>query len=113
MGDIGGRVEGIVEEQGSRNADQDCHSQHRTVLPRNMNAIEGYGLPRNIGYTDVDQFLMSLPQDVEPRVMKSFEVALFCFFDLNRQDNQHRLITHPFSTKCSEQTVVPFHKRKL
>ena len=76
MGDIGGRVEGIVEEQGSRNADQDCHSQHRTV-PRNMNAIEGYGLPRNIGYTDVDQFLMSLPQE---RRTKSDEEFCSCTF---------------------------------
>ena len=27
--------------------------------------------------------------------------------------NKHLLMTYPFSTKCSEQTVVPFHKRKL
>ena len=46
---------------------------------------------------------------VETEVLHQF----YWLVALDIQDNQHGLITHPFSTKWSEQTVVPFHKRKL
>ena len=82
-----------MEEPGSHNADQDCHSQHRIVSSRKMGDIEEYGVPRNIAFTDVDQFLMSLLQDVEPRVMRNFVLVLFSLFTIARIELKWWLIS--------------------